>query len=460
MDIEPTTTWPEPINARRDRLPMTRNIWIMVALISVGAWFQLYNMFYTGYIAPGLFQSGIFTATPVSFFGMAGLASFIASLFVGLFIGTIAFSNLADRFGRRAIFVCSLLWFSGATIMLAFQDSVAGLNFWHVVGGIGIGVELSTIDTYIAELTPKSARGKALALEEGLACFCMPTIALLAWLLGPTAPLGLAGWRSVVLVGALGVLPIWWLRRILPESPRWLAGRGRAGEAARSLEILGGTSIPPENARPPIPGSGEKVPFRLLFAREVRATFFVTALLWFLTSFVSFRLSSQIVTIYVSMFGIPLGEALRYNAILSISIFILPLILRFSIDRIGRRPLPMVGTAIGGLALIAMVFPHIDARLQLVTLAIIGQIGISIGSMVLWPYTAETYATRIRSLVLGTSSSLARAASMLAPLFVGGVLQTRESATPVFVVFGLVSFVVGMLWLFGVKETAGRKMAD
>ncbi|HXR52881.1 MAG TPA: MFS transporter, partial [Steroidobacteraceae bacterium] len=179
-----------------------------------------------------------------------------------------------------------------------------------------------------------------------------------------------------------------------------------------------------------------------------------------LTSFVSFGLSSQIVTIYVSTFGIPLGEALRYNAIVSISIFILPLILRFSIDRIGRRPLPLMGTAIGGIALICMIFPHIDARLQLVTLAIVGQIGISIGSMVLWPYTAETYATRIRSLVLGTSSSLARAASMLAPLFVGGVLQTRGSATPVFLVFGIVSLAVAMLWLFGVRETAGRKMAD
>jgi putative MFS transporter len=98
--------------------------------------------------------------------------------------------------------------------------------------------------------------------------------------------------------------------------------------------------------------------------------------------------------------------------------------------------------------------------LQLVTLAIIGQVGISFGSMVLWPYTAETYATRIRSLVLGTSSSLARAASMLAPLFVGGVLQTRGSADMVFVVFGLASLVVALLWLFGVKETAGRKMQD
>jgi putative MFS transporter len=90
----------------------------------------------------------------------------------------------------------------------------------------------------------------------------------------------------------------------------------------------------------------------------------------------------------------------------------------------------------------------------------VGQIGISIGSMVLWPYTAETYPTRIRSLALGTSSSVARLASMLTPLLVGGVMQATGSVTLVFLVFGLASLTVAMLWLVGVRETAGRKMAD
>ncbi|MGH8260575.1 MAG: MFS transporter, partial [Steroidobacteraceae bacterium] len=157
---------------------------------------------------------------------------------------------------------------------------------------------------------------------------------------------------------------------------------------------------------------------------------------------------------------ISVADALRYNAIVAVSIFILPLILRASIDRIGRRPLPMLGTAIGGLALIAMIFLKSDARLWLVGFAIVGQIGISIGSMVLWPYTAETYATRVRSLALGTSSSLARAASTLTPLFVGGVLAETGSATLVFLVFGLASLVVALLWRFGARETAGVKMAD
>ena len=120
----------------------------------------------------------------------------------------------------------------------------------------------------------------------------------------------------------------------------------------------------------------------------------------------------------------------------------------------------MFGTAIGGVALIAMIFIDLDATVWLVGLAIIGQIGVSIGSMVLWPATAEIYPTRIRSLALGTSSSVARGASMLTPLLVGGVLQATGSITLVFLVFGLASLAVALLWLFCVRETAGRKMAD
>jgi putative MFS transporter len=198
----------------------------------------------------------------------------------------------------------------------------------------------------------------------------------------------------------------------------------------------------------------------MLFTGSLRRTSLVTALLWFLTALVSFGLSTQIVSIYVGTFKIPLAEALRYNTIVAISIFILPVILKLSIDRIGRRPLPMLGTLIAGVALVAMIIPPLEQRVLLVFLAIVGQIGISIGSMVLWPYTAETYATRVRSRVLGLSSSLARAASMIAPLLVGAVLQATGSASRVFLLFGLTSVVVALLWMFGTRETAGRKMED
>src|SRR3978361_225172 len=99
------------ISARLDRLPATRSMWTLVVLLSLGFFFELYDLLYSGYVAPGLVKSGILTSTTVGLFGMTGVASFIASLFLGLFIGTIACGFLADHFGRRAIFTYALLWY-------------------------------------------------------------------------------------------------------------------------------------------------------------------------------------------------------------------------------------------------------------------------------------------------------------------------------------------------------------
>lgn len=142
------------ISARLDRLPATRSIWKLVVLLSLGFFFELYDLLYSGYVAPGLVKSGLLTATTHGLFGSTGVASFIAALFSGLFIGTIACGFLADRFGRRAVFTYSLLWYTAANVVMAFQETATGLNFWRFLAGIGIGVELVTIGTYISELVP------------------------------------------------------------------------------------------------------------------------------------------------------------------------------------------------------------------------------------------------------------------------------------------------------------------
>ena len=88
-----------------------------------------------------------------------GVASFIAALFTGLFIGTLLCGFLADRFGRRAIFTWSLLWYSAANVMVALQHDAAGLNFWRLISGVGLGVEIVTIGAYLSEIAPKGCAG-------------------------------------------------------------------------------------------------------------------------------------------------------------------------------------------------------------------------------------------------------------------------------------------------------------
>ncbi len=219
------------ISARLDRLPATRYVWKLVLLLSLGGCFEYYDLFFTAYIGPGLVRSGIFSSTSSTFFGFRGLASFIAATFVGLLIGTLAFGFTADRSGRRFIFTCSLLWYSAATIVMAFQNSTSSILLWRIIAGIGIGVELVTIDTYIAELVPKQLRGRAFAFNQVVQFCAVPFVALVSWQLVPLQPLGLDGWRWVALIGAAGALFVWVIRRSVPESPRWLIAHGKLEEA-------------------------------------------------------------------------------------------------------------------------------------------------------------------------------------------------------------------------------------
>ena len=255
------TTTASSISARLDRLPATRTIWRLVALISLGGFFEFYDLFFTGYIAPGLVRSGILTATTPGLFGTTGVAGFVAAMFSGLFLGTAVFSFVADRFGRRAIFTYSLLWYTAASVAMAFQNNVFGLNFWRFISGIGVGVELVTIDTYLSELVPKETRGRTFAFNQIIQFCAVPVVALLAWLLVPRAPLGLDGWRWVVLIGAAGAVLVWWIRRNVPESPRGLAQQGRLEEAETVLAQLetrvamdSGFVLPhPADATEPVP---------------------------------------------------------------------------------------------------------------------------------------------------------------------------------------------------------------
>ena len=169
------------ISARLDRLPATWSVWKLVIMLSLGSFFELYDLVLTGYVTPGLVKSGVLSgdvaslsnATDIwSFFTLlfSGRASFIAALFSGLFLGTIFCGFLADKFGRRTIFTYSLIWYTAANVIMAFQNDALSLNLWRFVAGVGIGVEIVTINAFLSELVPKHLRGRAFAFSQAVGC--------------------------------------------------------------------------------------------------------------------------------------------------------------------------------------------------------------------------------------------------------------------------------------------------
>lgn len=213
------------ISARIDRLPAVATVWRMVALLSIGGFFELYDLFQTAYISPGLISDGIFHTGSEGVFGFSDQAAFASATFLGLFLGASLLSPIADRFGRRAIFTFALAWYTVATVLMGIQTSA-------------LGIELVTIDAYLSELVPKRMRSSAFAFAFFIQFLSVPAVALMSWWLVPQAPFGVSGWRWVVLSSAVFALFIWQLRKRLPESPRWLAQKGRFDEAGKIMDSL------------------------------------------------------------------------------------------------------------------------------------------------------------------------------------------------------------------------------
>ena len=94
--------------ARLDRLPATRTIWKLVVVLSLGGLFEFYELFSTAYVVPGMIRGGILRPTTTAFFGLDGIAGYIAATFAGLFVGTFVFGFVADRCGRRAVFAACI----------------------------------------------------------------------------------------------------------------------------------------------------------------------------------------------------------------------------------------------------------------------------------------------------------------------------------------------------------------
>jgi putative MFS transporter len=222
------------IAARVERLPLGRLHRRFIALVSLGSFFDLYDIFIVAYLGAALQQSG--------FLSLQQFSILVAAGFLGMFFGTVVFGMGSDRMGRRSAFILLLLIYSAFTFAGAFSLSASWLIALRFCAGIGIGAEIVVVDTYVTEVVPSHARGRYVAITQMAGFSAVPVAAVLSLLLVPTHFL-MSGWRWVMVIGASGALLTWWFRRRLPESPRWLESRGRLAEAEAVMDALEGESF-------------------------------------------------------------------------------------------------------------------------------------------------------------------------------------------------------------------------
>src|ERR1700683_1539185 len=450
------------IAARLDRLPSSRAVWSIVLLISLGGVFEFYDVFFTAYVGPGMLESGLFTTQSLGFFaGLAairgaGLGTFVFSSFAGLWFGVVVLGQAADRFGRKAVFTWSLIWYVACTAIMAFQRTGQWLNVWRLVAGVGFGVQLVTIDTYIAELMPRALRGRAFSVTQ-FVCFCIvPVVALLAWLMLPLKPFGVDGWRWVVLFGSIGAVAVWALRAGIPESPRWLAAQGRIGEAQAIVSAIevkvaaeyGGT-LPP--VQPAAAESAGRARLREIFAGKYRRRTIMLSIFNAAQVIGFYGFNSWVPTLLIAR-GISVTHGLEYAFIIAIAQPMGPLIGSFFADAIGRR-FQIIGR-LAAMGLLMAAFAYATAPAMLILIGVGFTLSANIMSYAYHGYQAELFPTRIRSRAVGFVYSWSRMAAAFSGLITGSLLAT--GGVPAVAAFIGAAMLVGiaMIGIFG-PSTSG-----
>ena len=437
------------IAARLERLPATRGFWRRVTVLSLGGFFEFYDLFLAAYVAPGLVKSGILTATTPGLFGTTGIAGFVAAFFFGLFIGTALFGFVADRLGRRVIFMGSLLWYAAASLVMAFQQDAFSLNVWRFICGVGIGVELVTIDTYIAELAPPSVRGRAFAYANIIQFAAIPVVAFLGWLLVPRTLFGLDGWRFVVMAGSVGALLAWFVRARLPESPRWLAQHGRSQEADAIVEaweiearLAGATLVEP---KPHVLQTGRGSFWEIWKPPYLGRTIMLIAFNLFQAAGY-YGFASWVPTLLIAS-GIEVPKSLGYTFIIAIAAPFGPALGLLFTDRVERKSV-IVGAALA-IAAAGLAFTQAHGMFGVIACGVALTLANNILSFAYHGYQPELFPTRVRARAVGFVYSFSRLSTMFSAFVIAAILKSFGAPGVFVFIAGCMGVVAAVIGIFG-----------
>ena len=365
---------PSNVPARLDRLPWSRWHWRVVFALGVAWVLDGLEVTIVGAI-------GSMLERPDTLGLCAAQIGWAGSLYVaGAVVGALVFGRLADRLGRKRLFMITLAVYMGATVACGFSTGFASFAFFRFLTGIGIGGEYAAINSAIDELIPARVRGRVNLAINGSFWIGAALGALLSLVLLDERVLGPEqGWRAGFLLGALLAAAILLVRRHVPESPRWLLAHGRADEAARVLDEIE-ASVRAENpqafandsahaevtfTRNVLPSLGEVV--HVLRRRYLKRSVVVLALMVSQAFFYN-AIFFTYALVLTRFYGVADTRVGLYLLPFAVGNVLGPLILGPLFDRIGRRVMIGATYALSGVGLlligVGFVLGVLDATTQ------------------------------------------------------------------------------------------------
>lgn len=384
----------------------------------------------------------------------------------GILVGALLGGRLADQFGRRRLFVLTLLWYAGFTILTGLAPNLDAVYVFRALAALGVGAEYSIINSAIAEFMPARVRGKANAAVMQF----WPAGAVVAGLVAYVALNTLAlpdatSWRYIFGLGGLLALVVLFFRRRLPESPRWLASQGRHDEAeaiVAGLEAVAGTCRDPldtaaiEQRAPSFPAAVREL------VRRYPGRLALGCLLDLAEAFGYYGIFALMSVIVLPQVSISQREIPFFYIIGNVGAVAGGIAMTLVFDRLGRHRTIVLfySLAAAGVALLAGATAAGSALL--VTLAFIVSNGLATGAWTAaYPTLTELFPTHLRGAGVGTSVAIGRIGAICG-VFALPSLATSLGTTASYVLviaFWLVGVVAMLVFSRrGGVEAAGKSL--
>ena len=383
------------------------------------------------------------------------IAEISSAALLGAVFGAVFFGNLADRLGRKRLYIIDLLFFVVFAGASAFSQSVLELVLFRFLLGIGIGADYPISASYIAEFVSNKHRGKLIASVfafQGLGILSAVGVSI------ALIPFGPDSWRWMLLSGVFPALIALTARTGMPETPRWYLSHGKEEEARKVMSGFFGYQVPSER----LEVVTEKVSVReLLLSPYARRVFFTSAS-WFLVDVGVYGIGILTPTLIHSIYGastpvlasaITTGELYVFAGFGYLSAIAL-------VDVVGRKPLQVVGFLGMAVPLLAAALLHTASLVVLVPLFGLFYIFENMGpNTTTWIYPVELFPTRLRGTGHGLAATVGKIGAVVATFFLPLILLSVGQAEMLYIVSAACLLGAGLTLYMG-TETKRISLED